>query len=124
MDGQTISIKKDDKIRLIINYSSKRAYKDKQNRERGLNRLEKQINNGKLTKSNINKRGYNKYLKMDGEVIIKIDYEKFNNDNKWDGLKGYITNSKLPQTQVIENYKNLWHIEKHLEYPRQIYNTD
>lgn len=112
IDGQTISIKKDDKIRLVINYSSKRAYKDKQNRERGLNRLEKQINNGKLTKSNINNRGYNKYLKMDGEVIIKIDYEKFNNDNKWDGLKGYITNSKLTQTQVIENYKNLWHIEK------------
>ena len=30
----------------------------------------------------------------------------------WDGLKGYITNTKIPDKQVIENYKNLWHIEK------------
>jgi len=28
------------------------------------------------------------------------------------GLKGYITNTKIPDKQVIENYKNLWHIEK------------
>ena len=29
-----------------------------------------------------------------------------------DGLKGYITNSKLSDNEAIENYKNLWHIEK------------
>jgi len=27
-------------------------------------------------------------------------------------LKGYITNSKLSDNDAIENYKNLWHIEK------------
>tara|TARA_R110002124_G_scaffold285479_3_gene464073 strand:- start:23 stop:463 length:441 start_codon:yes stop_codon:yes gene_type:complete len=49
---------------------------------------------------------------MKGEVTIEIDYEKFDNDNEWDGLKGYVTNSKLSNKQIVENYKNLWHIEK------------
>jgi len=111
-DGKVIQIKKQENTRLVITYSSKRATKDQFNRKRGLKRLEKQINTGKLTKSNINNRGYNKYLKMKGEVTIEIDYDKFNNDNEWDGLKGYVTNSKLSNKQIVENYKNLWHIEK------------
>ena len=49
---------------------------------------------------------------MEGEIKIKIDYDKFNQDKSWDGLKGYITNTKLSSKQVIKNYRNLWHIEK------------
>lgn len=112
IDGTIISIDKSPSTRLIVNYSSHRASNDAYNRQRGLSRLEKQINAGKLTKSNINNKGYNKYLKMTGDVKIEIDYEKYSNDNIWDGLKGYITNTKLTNTQVLENYKNLWHIEK------------
>ena len=106
------TIKKDIGQRLIITYSEKRAEKDEHNRKRGLQRLEKRINSGKLTKSNINNRGYNKYLKMEGEIKIGIDYDKFEEDKKWDGLKGYVTNSKLGPKKIIDNYKNLWHIEK------------
>lgn len=90
----------------------KRARKDEHNRQRGLNRLEKQIKRGKLTKSNINNRGYNKYLRLEGELTVKIDHEKFKADQVWDGLKGYITNTKLTSQEIIENYNNLWHIEK------------
>ncbi len=111
-NGETKTIIKDENTRIIISYSDKRAKKDVHNRERGLKRLEKRIKSGKLTKSNINNRGYNKYLKLEGEVSIEIDYEKYNKDNKWDGLKGYITNSKLTEDEIIENYSNLWHIEK------------
>ena len=111
-DGDTISIALPDDKRLIINYSDKRAAKDAYNRQRGLKRLEKRIKSGKLTKSNINNRGYNKYLKLDGEISIEIDYDKFNQDQQWDGLKGYITNTKLNDKEVIENYQNLWHIER------------
>lgn len=111
-DGQVRQIKKQQGNRLVITYSNKRAAKDAFNRKRGLNRLEKQIRSGKLTKSNINNRGYNKYLKMKGKVTVEIDYDKFNEDHVWDGLKGYVTNSKLSNKQIVENYKNLWHIEK------------
>ena len=49
---------------------------------------------------------------MQGEIAIEIDYEKYENDSIWDGLKGYVTNTKLKDKEVIDNYKNLWHIEK------------
>jgi transposase len=99
-------------LRLIISYSDKRASKDKYNRERGLKRLEKQLKYGKLTKSYINNRGYNKYFKMDGDVKISIDREKFEKDAQWDGLNGYLTNSTLSKDEIIENYSHLWKIEK------------
>ena len=111
-DGHLISLKKSECQRLIVSYSDKRANKDSHNRKRGLNRLEKSINRGNLTKSNINNRGYNKYLKIIGDVKIEIDYEKFNSDAKWDGLKGYVTNTILKPGQIIEHYNNLWQIEK------------
>ena len=111
-DGQIKRIKKSDSSRIIISYSDKRAKKDAHNREQGLKRLEKKILSGKLTKSNINNRGYNKYLKLQGEILIEIDYEKYKKDSEWDGLKGYITNSSLSNKQIIENYSHLWHIEK------------
>lgn len=98
--------------RLIISFSSKRAFNDQKNREKGLKRLEKRVSSGKLSKKHINNRGYNKYLKLTGEVDISIDYEKFNNDSVWDGLKGYVTNTTLTKNKVIENYQQLWHIEK------------
>ncbi len=41
-----------------------------------------------------------------------IDYQKYESDSVWDGLKGYITNSKLSGEMILENYAQLWHIEK------------
>lgn len=111
-DGQIERIVKEDNTTLFISYSQQRAKKDSFNREKGLKRLEKSLKAGRLTKSNINNRGYNKYLKLEGEVKIKIDYQKFKSDQKWDGLKGYITNTNLTGKEVIENYANLWMIEK------------
>jgi transposase len=98
--------------RLIVSFSSKRAYNDKKNRDKGLKRLEKKVKAGKLTKEHINNRGYNKYLKLSGEVTIAIDYEKYEADGVWDGLKGYVTNTHLTKNQVIENYSQLWLVEK------------
>ena len=112
INGGVKSFKKNKTTRLIINYSDTRARKDAYNRNRGLMRLEKQIKRGRLTKSNINNRGYNKYLKLEGEINITVDYEKYNTDSHWDGLKGYVTNTNLKDIDVIENYKNLWQIEK------------
>ena len=82
------------------------------NREKGLKRLEKKLRAGKLTKDHINNRGYNKYLKLSGEVNITIDYERYEADSVWDGLKGYVTNTHLPREEVIGQYSQLWQIEK------------
>ena len=111
-DGVLKSYQKKEKSRVIVHYSDNRAKKDQYNRTRGLMRLEKKIKAGKLTKSSINNKGYNKYLKLTGEVEITIDYNKYQQDNVWDGLKGYVTNTKLTDKEVLENYRHLWHIEK------------
>ena len=111
-EGHTINLKKGKYQRIVVSYSEKRAAKDRHNRERGLARLEKNLKRGRLTKSNLNNRGYNKYLKLIGDVQVQIDYEKYNADQLWDGLKGYITNTSLRSKQIIENYNHLWQIEK------------
>lgn len=111
-NGESIAIAKDTNTKIIISYSQVRAKKDAHNRKRGLDKLEKSIAKGKLTKKNINNRGYNKYLKLEGDVNISIDKQKYFDDAKWDGLKGYTTNTKLSTDDIINNYKHLWHIEK------------
>ena len=111
-DGEARVIKKDKTTRLIVSKTQKREDRDAFNRKRGLERLSKRLGNGKLTKSNINNKGYNKYLKMEGEVSISIDMDKFNSDAAWDGIKGYLTNTALPAREVIANYRNLWYIER------------
>ena len=42
----------------------------------------KTYNRGTLTKDNINKRGYNKFLKMEGDVKVSINYAKLEADAK------------------------------------------
>src|SRR4051794_6165561 len=78
LDGETLTIAKSNNVRLIVSYAANRVVKDEHNRNRGLQRLEKQIKAGRLTKASINNKGYNKYLKMQGRVSIEIDYENLN----------------------------------------------
>ncbi|GHV03851.1 hypothetical protein FACS189416_0990 [Bacteroidia bacterium] len=111
-DGDVVLIRKDDQSRLIISKTAARAKKDEFNRKRGLARLEKRIKSGKLTKSSINNKGFNKYLKMEGEMLISINMDKFHEDAAWDGIKGYLTNTSLSKKKVIENYQNLFLIER------------
>ncbi len=111
-EGQSKVLKRDQQLNLVMSYSPKRAAKDEYNRERGLKRLKKNMGKGKLTKSNLNNRGYNKFLKMEGEVSITLDEQKIAQDKKWDGLKGYLTNCDLNPEDVIANYRHLWQIEK------------
>lgn len=112
MDGESAVLQKSEKLKLIISYSAARARKDNHNRERGLKKLQKQIKAGRLTKGQLTSRGYNKFLTLQGEVNLAIDQSRIKADTKWDGLKGYLTNTTLSKEAVIENYGHLWRIEK------------
>lgn len=105
-------LKRTDGLRLIVQYSATRAAKDAKNREKGLDRLKKKLASGKLSKKHINNKGYNKYLKLEGEVLISINEEKYRADGYWDGLKGYVTNTIQPAEQVMANYRQLWQVER------------
>lgn len=111
-NGESAELQKDESNRLIISYSSSRAAKDEVNRQRGIWKLNKLIESGKLTKAQINNKGYNRFLKMNGEIKITLDEDRIKEDNKWDGLKGYVTNCTLSKEEIINNYGYLWHIEK------------
>ena len=110
--GDVVEIEKGGGVRLVLSCTEKRARKDAHNRQRGLARLQKKMASGRLTKQNINNRGYNKYLKMEGEVTISINMERYEADAAWDGIKGYVTNTTLEKGEVIANYSNLWFIER------------
>jgi len=111
-DGDSFTIKKEDGTRLVVTYSDKRARKDVYNREKGLRKLRKRVKTGRLTKESINNRGYNKFLSLEGETVVTIDEERVEQDTRWDGLKGYVTNSRFSAKRITENYTQLWQIEK------------
>jgi transposase len=98
--------------RLIIGYSDNRAGKDKYNREKGVKRLKAAYKSGMITKENINKRGYNKFLEISDNVQVTISQDRISEDEQWDGLKGYLTNTSLPAKEVYEQYRGLWVIER------------
>ena len=98
--------------RLIVGYSDERAKKNAYDREQGVERLRKRYTKGTLTKSDINRRGYNKFLSISSGVTVSIDEEKIKEDAIWDGLKGYRTNTDLSPEEVYEAYQNLWNVER------------
>ena len=111
-DGQYHESVMDNGDRLIVSYSSKRAAKDALNRTKGVERLRNAFASGKITKDKINKRGYSKFLEIDKDVDVRICNEKIREDEKWDGLKGYVTNTSLPPDEVVAQYHGLWVVER------------
>jgi transposase len=112
VDGRFYELGKPPKSRLIAGYSESRSKKDKYNRDKGIKRLKTAYKSGQITKENINKRGYNKFLEISNHVSVKINEDKIIEDEKWDGLKGYLTNTDLPAREVYEQYRSLWVVEK------------
>jgi transposase len=111
-NGAGYEHRKDDGNRLVVSYSTARAANDAKNRDKGVARLEKSYKTGWLTKDKINKRGYNKFLEISKDVQVTISQERIAEDEKWDGLKGYITNTGLEPEEVISQYHGLWVVEK------------
>ena len=45
------------------------------------------------------------------DIKVKINYDKVGEDEKWDGLKGHITNTTLPSDIIYKEYSGLWQVE-------------
>jgi transposase len=111
-DGTFYEYQKTEHRRLILGYSEQRSKKDAFNREKGIKRLEKEFKTGTVTKDKINKRGYNKFLDISEDVSVKINYSQIEEDKKWDGFKGYITNTKMSARDIYKQYSELWQVER------------
>lgn len=45
-------------------------------------------------------------------MAVSLDENKITADAQWDGLKGYVTNTEHEPELIVENYRELWQIEK------------
>lgn len=111
-DNQIHERRKTNGDRLIVSYTDKRADKDRFNRDRGVKRLQQAYKSGRISKDKINRRGYNKFLTISKNVEVSIDMEKVTEDSRWDGWKGYITNTDINSKDVISQYNGLWVVER------------
>ncbi len=111
-DGHCEACMKNETQRLIVSYSNSRARKNAWNRDKGVARLRTAFVKGTLTKDKLNKRGFNKFLDINKDITVSINEEKIVDDSLWDGLKGYITNTELPDMEVISQYHGLWVVER------------
>jgi len=114
-DFKTIEINHKSR-RLLVVYSPARAAKDRKDRERLVDRLKKLADkNGEVAiKKLVNNSGTKKYLKFqqNNKKVASVDTKKIEQEEKWDGVFGYITNSTASSEKIIERYSNLWVIEE------------
>ena len=93
--------------RLLVDYSKKRASKDKSDREKQIRKAEYQIVNGNPILKRI------RFLKEDVKTKYKLNQKLIDKDIILDGLKGYYTNTEEKDARLlIKRYKDLWHVEK------------
>ena len=106
---------------LLITWDSKRAEKDAHDREDLLTKLEQKLNgSGKVKgKSLIGNRGTSRFLKVadgENEASYERDTAKIEQDSKWDGLHGIVTDLPLGTEEEIRealsHYHSLWKIEE------------
>lgn len=112
VDGQRTTLIYPDMMKLVLSYTDKRVKKDRYNRERGIKKLRAKVASGRLTKQQVVNRGYNKFLQLEGKVTVSINEAKVKEDEQWDGLKGYVTNTSLDPSEVMSQYADLWQIEE------------
>jgi transposase len=108
-----VDISLDDDHRLIVSHSASRAKKDAYDREKAIKKLTEKLKKSKDPKKFISNYGYKKYLTIPGGSEISLNEKKLEEESKWDGLHGIITNSKnLTSNKLLEHYRGLWQVEE------------
>lgn len=100
--------------RLIVSHSSKRAEKDRYDREKAVEKLKQKLEKSQNPKSLISNYGYKKFLSVEGEMQVEINEDKLLSEAQWDGLHGVFTNVKEKEMDaevILEQYHGLWQVE-------------
>jgi len=101
--------------RLIVSHSTKRAEKDRKEREKAIEKLKQKLEKSKKPESLISNYGYKKYLTIDGDVQVRVNEEKLEREVFWDGLHGIMTNIRekdMRAEEIISQYHGLWQVEE------------
>jgi len=98
---------------LILSYQTKRANKDRHDREKSILKLHQKIAQSDNPKHVISNYGYQKYLLIEGDAALKINTDKLDREADWDGLSGVYTNqTSLSDSEVLDHYRSLWQVEE------------
>lgn len=111
-DPQSPKKKKRERLieRLICTWSSKRAEKDKKDRQRLTEKALKLLENPSQLKYT---RGAKKYISSITDPNPALDTEKIKKDQQWDGFYGIqCSHSKISPQEIMDAYKTLWKIEE------------
>lgn len=129
VEGELVWVREFDWLgrRLIVTYSSKRAHKDRADRQALLDRLAAKLGPSqtvdnktgeiKPAKPNAQKlitnSGYLRYVEQaDTGGAFVLDEDKIANDAAWDGLHAIVTNDRASSaTMLLARYRRLWLIE-------------
>jgi len=92
-------------FRLVCQYLTTRANKDRSDRQKQVQKAQNAINKPSEVTSRF------RFLKKSDEEKYIINQDLILKSEKLEGIKGYITNTKLTKKEIIEKYHNLWRIE-------------
>jgi transposase len=103
--------------RLIATFSSKRAAKDKEDRDRLIEKLRNKLSNGTeeaAIKKVICNGGYKKFTNVKKGSLLSINEKAIEEDQKWDGFHGIAVSnaSKLTDGEALSRYRDLWRVEE------------
>jgi transposase len=102
---------------LIATYSPSRAKKDKDDRERLIEKLKQKLSDASdktSVKKLISNGGYKKYTTVKEGSLLTLNEKTIEEDAKWDGFHGIaVANSaQLSVGQALARYRDLWHVEE------------
>lgn len=102
---------------LVVTYSPSRAAKDKEDRERILEKLREKLDHSSVeasVKQVISNSGYKKYTNVKKGSSLELNQKKIDEDASWDGFHGIAVanNADLTVEQALSRYKELWRVEE------------
>lgn len=107
--AKTINL--DDGSLLIAYHNTVRARKDEHDRKKDLERIEKYLHS--TCKSKLTGSLRKSYVKIRKDSVIEIDFDKLENEKKYDGYFGLRTNiENADPMNILSSYRGLWQIEQ------------
>jgi transposase len=105
-----------DDTRMIVTYSPSRARKDRNDRERLLEKLQNKLAmpSEASVKKMISNSGYKKYTSVKEGSMISLDEKAVEEESMWDGFHGLAVSksSQLDVGQALDRYHDLWRVEE------------
>lgn len=96
---------------LVAYYSTKRARKDHFDREKNIQKVEKNLQNN--PKKSLSAKFKKPYISVSSDIKIVIDEDKIKQDQLFDGFFAFQTNMKTVNPQdLLSMYRGLWQVEQ------------